>query len=116
MTKWKLSEKIKNKDKISPHLLYLLETDSVWENTGFRERKWDFSLDFPAFGLSIPFEPRNKAILRSKGYAWTLILWSYDNSKKYGSFPTWFILWLRDILMDGNFLRPRWSCFRSQNL
>ena len=39
-----------------------------------RERKCDFSLDFPA--------SRSKVVLRGKGYAWAPILWSSDNSKK----------------------------------
>ena len=83
MTQWELSEKIKkNKDKISPHLLQLLEMDSGWGNTGFRERKCDFSLDFPVFGLSVLIEARSKVVLRGKGYVWAPILWSSDNSKR----------------------------------
>ena len=42
--------------------------------TSFRERKCDLSLDFPAFG--------SKVDIRCKGYAWTPILWSFDNSKR----------------------------------
>ena len=57
--------------------------------TGFRERKCDFSLDFPAFGPSVLVGPRSKVDLRYKGYAWTPILWSSDNSKRYGYSPTW---------------------------
>ena len=77
-----LSEKIKNKDKTRPHLLHLLETDSEGGETGFRERKCNFSLDFWAFGPSVLFGPRSKIDLRCKGYAWTPILWSFDNSKR----------------------------------
>ena len=52
------------------------------EKTGFRERKSNFSLDFPAFGLSVLVGLRRKVDLRYKGYAWTPILWSFDNSKR----------------------------------
>ena len=48
----------------------------------FRERKYDFSLDFPAFGPSVLDGARSKVVLSGKGYAWTLILWSSDNSKR----------------------------------
>ena len=84
--------------------------------TSFRERKSNFSLDFPAFGPSVLIGPRIKVDLRYKGYTWTPILWSSNNSKRYGSFPTWFILLLRVILMDEDLLRPGWPCFRSQNI
>ena len=46
----------------------------------FKERKSNFSLDFPAIGPSVSDEPRGKVGLRCKGYAWTLILLSFDNS------------------------------------
>ena len=48
----------------------------------FRERKCNFSLDFTTFGLSVHVGPRRKVVLRNKGYAWTLVLWSFDNSKR----------------------------------
>ena len=48
----------------------------------FRERKCNFSLDFPAFGPPVCIGPRNKVVLRGKGYAWELVLWSFDNSKR----------------------------------
>ena len=48
----------------------------------FRERKCNFSLDFPAFGLSIRIGPRSKVVLRGKGYACAPVLWGFDNSKK----------------------------------
>ena len=48
--------------------------------TYFRERKSDFSLDFPAFGHSILVRARGEVGLRCKGYAWTPVLWSFDNS------------------------------------
>ena len=37
------------------------------------ERESAFSLDFWPLGLSVLNEARNKAILRSEGYAWTSI-------------------------------------------
>ena len=79
--------------------------------TGFRERKCDFSLDFPAFGPSVIVGPRSKVDLRYKVYAWTPLLRSSDNSKRYGSFPICFILWLRAMLMDRDVLRPNGRVF-----
>ena len=58
----------------------------------------DLSLDFPSFRPSVLDGARSKVDLRGEGYTWAPILWSSDNSKRYGSFPTWFILWLRAIL------------------
>ena len=40
----------------------------------FRERKSNFSLDFPAIGPLVLDEPRGKVGLRCKGYVWTPIL------------------------------------------
>ena len=48
----------------------------------FRERKYNFSQDFLVFGQSDLVEPRSKIVLRCKGYAWTPILWSFNNSKR----------------------------------
>ena len=48
----------------------------------FRERKYNLSLDFLAFGLSICVGPRSKVVLRGKGYVWAPILGSFDNSKR----------------------------------
>ena len=46
----------------------------------FRERKSNFSLDFPVFGPSVLVGPRSKVVLLGKSYAWALVLWSFDNS------------------------------------
>ena len=54
------------------------------ENKIYRERKSNFSLDFPAFGPSVLVGPRSKVVLRSKGYAWAPILRSFDNSETRG--------------------------------
>ena len=93
-----------------------LKTCSRCGEAGFRERKCDLSLDFSTFGPSVLVGARSKVVLRGKGYVWAPILWSSENSKRYGCFPTWFILWLRAILMDRDLLRPEWPCSRSQNL
>ena len=53
-----------------------------------REKSSNFSLDFPAFGPSDCVGPRIKVVLRSKGYAWTPVLGSFDNSKRQGFSPT----------------------------
>ena len=61
---------------------FLLEMCSRCGEAGFRERKGDFSLYFPAFGPSVLVGVRSKVVLRGKGYAWAPILWSFDNSKR----------------------------------
>ena len=44
----------------------------------FRERVCNLSLRFQEIGLSDFVEPRSKAVLRSKGFAWAPILRSFD--------------------------------------
>ena len=39
------------------------------ENHIFRERSFNFSLDFPAFGPSVLVGAKRKVVLRCKGYA-----------------------------------------------
>ena len=46
----------------------------------FRERKSNFSLDFPVFGHSVLVGPRSKVILHGKGYMWAPVLEIFDNS------------------------------------
>ena len=46
----------------------------------FRERKSNFSLDFPVFEPSVFVRPRSKVTLRCKCYAWTPIMGIFDNS------------------------------------
>ena len=45
-----------------------------------RERESNFSLDFPAFDSSVLVGARGEVGLCCKGYAWTPISWSFDNS------------------------------------
>ena len=52
----------------------------------FKERVSNFFLDFPAFGPSDPDGLRDKVALRCKGYAWTLVLRSFDKLWKVGVF------------------------------
>ena len=47
-----------------------------------KERICNFSLDFPAFRPSVRVGPRRKVVLRGMGYAWALLLGSFDNSKR----------------------------------
>ena len=60
--------------------LILLDLAVEGGKKGFRERKFNFSLNFPTFGQSVLVGPRGKVALRYKGYAWTPVLWSFDNS------------------------------------
>ena len=109
--------KIKTKDNfIFSHFWMKARGGGGGEGGGGGGGGGGFSLDFSAFGPSVLVGPRSKVDLRYKGYAWISILWSFDNSKRYGSSPTWFILWIRAILMDGDLLSPGWLCFRSQNI
>ena len=71
-----------NKTKTPSSQFRLLEERAVGVETGFRERKSDFSLDFPAFGPSVLVGARNKVVLHDKGYAWAPILWSSKKSKR----------------------------------
>ena len=64
-----------------------------------------FSLDFRPFRPLVLDGVRSKVNLRSEGYAWTPIWWSSDNSKRYGSFSTCDILWLRAMFMVRDILR-----------
>ena len=48
----------------------------------FRERRSSFSLDLRQFGPSVLDGTRSKVDLRGKGYAWTPIWCSFDNSKR----------------------------------
>ena len=48
----------------------------------FRERKCNFSLDFPALEPLIRVGPRSKVVLLGEGYAWTPVLGSFDNSER----------------------------------
>ena len=47
-----------------------------------REKVSNFSLDFPAIGLSVSDEPRGKVALRCKGYAWVPVLWSFEKLRE----------------------------------
>ena len=59
---------IKGKEK-EHLLLFGLVFGSEGGKTDFRERKFDFSLDFPPFGLSVLVGARGEVGLRCKGYA-----------------------------------------------
>ena len=54
----------------------------VGAESSFRERDSSFSLDFGSFGPSVLDGAKSKVDLRSEGYAWTPIWWSFDNSKR----------------------------------
>ena len=58
------------------------EKSTVGDGSSFRERERSFSLDLRPFEPSVLDRARSKAVLRGKGYAWTPIWWSSDNSKR----------------------------------
>ena len=51
---------------------------------GFRERVCNFSLGFPPIGASDFFEPRNKVIIHSEGFAWVPVSGSFDKLCEVG--------------------------------
>ena len=71
-----------NKTKTPSSPFRLLEKHVVGVETGFRERKSYFYLDFPTFRPLVLVGARSKVVLRSKGYEWAPILWGSDNSKR----------------------------------
>ena len=77
-----LSEMIKIKTKDNFIFFYFWLKRAVMGGEPVRERMCNFSLDFLAFRSSVLVGPRSKVDLRYKGYAWTPILWSFDNSKR----------------------------------
>ena len=78
------SPKLKDKEKLQEEA-----KNGQWAGVAeFRERKCTFSLDFRPIGPSVLDGARRKVILRGEAYAWTLIWWTSNNSKRYGSFPT----------------------------
>ena len=83
LDKWQVRDKSgineKKKELSSPNGAGTCSGEGEWI---FRERKCNFSLDFPAFGPSVRVEPRSKVVLLGKGYAWALVLGSFDNSKR----------------------------------
>ena len=52
----------------------------------FRERDSKFSLNFSAIGPLVSCEARSKIASHGKGYAWILVLWSFDKLWKVGVF------------------------------
>ena len=48
----------------------------------FRERESCFSLGFRPIESSVLDGARSKVALRSEGYTWAPIWWSFDNSKR----------------------------------
>ena len=70
--------KINTKD----NFIFCLLSRQLHPLSQIRAIKCNFSLDFSAFGPSILVGPRSKVDLHYKGYVWTPILWSFDNSKR----------------------------------
>ena len=56
------------------------------KNTDFRERVSNFSLDFPAIGLSVSGDARSKVAPHGKSYAWSPVLGSFEKLWKVGVF------------------------------
>ena len=51
-----------------------------------RERGSTFSLEFPAIRPSISDEAKSGVAPQDKGYAWALVLWSFDKLREVGIF------------------------------
>ena len=75
----KRGNKMKREENISLHFGRIR---AVERKSNSRERNSNFSRDFSVFEQSVLVGPRSKVVLRSKGYTWALVLWSFDNSKR----------------------------------
>ena len=88
MSQWLLDKRqVRDKSGINEKKKELSSPNGVGTCSGggewiFRERNCNFSLDFPAFGPLDLIEQRSKVVLRCKGYVWTPVLCSFDNSKR----------------------------------
>ena len=72
----------------------------------FRERKCNFSLDFPIFGPSIHVGPRSKVVLCGKGYAWAPVLGEFRQLQEVGVFSSSVIFGFKSFVNDFECLRP----------
>ena len=68
------------KRKRTSSLLFGLVPDSEGRKQ-ILERESNFSLDFLTFGPLVLVGARGEVGLRCKGYAWTPVLWSFNNSR-----------------------------------
>ena len=87
----------------------MLDSDS-------RESVCDFSRNFLPFGPSVRFGPGSKVVLRGEGYAWTPIFLEFRQLQEVGIFSYLVYSLAKGHFMDGDLLRPRRSCYRSQKL
>ena len=70
-------------NEMSTKRAVLKEGDAVAVFFGdYRERRSTFSLGFRPIGPSVFDRARRKNVLCDEGYAWALIWWSFDNSKR----------------------------------
>ena len=76
------------------------------ENGDFRERVSDFSLRSRAIRPSDFFGPRRKVVLRSEGFAWVLVLRSFDKLRKIGVLSYLLYLLFKCFVDDSVGLRP----------
>ena len=72
----------------------------------FRERESAFSLDFQAIGPSDFVGPRRKVVLRSEGYAWALVSWSFDKLREVGVLSYLVYFRFKCFVDDSVCLRP----------
>ena len=70
----------KEKKKTSPSPFWPGTCNEGEKKYRFIKRKSNFSLDFPVFRPSVLVGARGEVDLRYKGYVWTPILSSFDNS------------------------------------
>ena len=78
----------RNKTKEKRTILFFILDEYVqWRGkSNSRERKSNFSLDFPVSESSDLFGSRSKVVLRGKGYAWAPIFGSFDKLREGKSF------------------------------
>ena len=82
------------------------EKEGERKEGNLRERGSNFSLNFSAIGPSVSGKERSKVAPHGKGYAWVPVLWSFENSRRYGSSPTRFIFRFKSLVNGLGGVRP----------
>ena len=100
-TKSELNEK--KKTSSSPFLAWYVQWRGEIE---FRERKSNFSLDFPMIEQSVSDEARRKVAPHGKGYVWAPVLGSFDKLQKVGVFSYSVYFWFKSLVNGLVDMRP----------
>ena len=72
----------------------------------FRERRSNFSLEFPAIGPLVLAGPRSKVVLHCKGYAWAPVLGEFRQLREVWVFSYSVIFSFKSLINGLVDLRP----------